>query len=192
MRYEEYYLNQFASDLKDVVTALPSSHHKDDKHTTIQARTLSLDNPVIQAWDQQKKYLFATALFWVVLVDEVCHHHYRQHHAKFESLTKYPKFVGDCPGGCHWHIPPQNIFFSIGQPNGPMNIKIPKKAALPFAGANQFMKGELQDFIEQNMPELDVQSFWSLCEHEIPPSIHFLEAINYRNSLNSHRGDPAS
>jgi hypothetical protein len=58
---------------------------------------------------------FGVALFFTVLTDMVCFSHFKPYYSNFKSLTRYPKFIGNCPGGCNFHYHPSDIFFAMNK-----------------------------------------------------------------------------
>ena len=103
-------------------------------------------------------------------MDEVMFTHYKQHYAKFRKLTIYPKFLGDCPGGCHYHRHPSDIFWGMNSFFNE-NQKTEKKEFEfrdVFLKSIPGMKVECYDFIKNYMPEIDKEDFWRRCSFEFP------------------------
>ena len=166
MDFREYYGETFRRDLNAVISALPSGH-SNERQTVIQPRTLSTDNLMIKGWDQNRLNLFATALFYTVLVDQVCHYHFNHLHRDFEQLTRYPKLLGDCPGGCIWgYSHPVMILQSIGSEPGPASNWINRACLVD--GSQDVMKEEIIDFCENHLHALDPTAFWGRVLAELP------------------------
>lgn len=165
MDFREYYGDPFRRDLAAVLEGLPT-HHSEGAEIVLQPRNISTKNKVVRAWSEERRTLFATALFFSVLVDEVCFTHYPGQYAEFRSLTMYPKFIGDCPGGCRTHIPPANILFAMGSPYGAATGWT-GSSALP-DGALEVMQHETVSFFEDHCRPIDGLEFWAHCERELP------------------------
>ena len=167
MKYRDYYRDEFRGDLHAVLSALPSLHktHTNARNVFVQPRTLSNENLVIRTWHQQHVDLFATALFYTVLVDQVCHCYFRNLHPRFEHLTRYPKLTGDCPGACFWHLHPSTILDCIGAKPGRVCNGL--RRAMLVDGSREVMRDEVIDFFDRYLPEIDGNAFWDLASVEI-------------------------
>jgi len=162
MDYREYYGDPFRGDLASVVLGLPSSHGTEpDGGAVLQPRSLSRSNPAIVKMPADRRSLFATALFFTVLVDEVAYTHFRGSYDAFRKLTLYPKLLGDCPGGCHYHLEPSAIFRALESREGP---------ATGWTGGAAFdedavevMHVEVVDFFRAHQPEVSGAEFWAAC-----------------------------
>jgi hypothetical protein len=169
MRLSEYYNQNFRQDLMDVLANAKSVHPHAE--VSLQPRTVSRENPTVARWPEERRLLFASALFLTVLVDQVCYTHFRDAYPTFRRLTQYPKWRGDCPGACGYHIHPEVIFRVVGQLPGPAaDIE---ELALPLLPDDLFatMKNEIVDFVQNHLPGTDPEEFWGRCDAEIP--IHF-------------------
>jgi hypothetical protein len=167
MDYSDCYGDPFRGDLHAVLRALPSPHatHTNGRDIFVQPRTLSDENPVIRNWDQSHVNLFATALFYTVLIDQVCHYYFRSVHPRFERLTRYPKLTGDCPGACSWNLHPSTILNGIAATPGCLGNRT-RKAKL-VDGSREVMRNEVLDFFDKHLPEVDGDAFWALASDEI-------------------------
>jgi hypothetical protein len=164
MTFREYYGEPFRSDLSAVVTSNPSPHSEADE-VTIQPRTLSTENSVIRVWEPERLRLFATALYYTILVDQVCYTHFGSVYSQFKVLTRYPKFRGDCPGGCYGHIHPMNILKAIGSELGPANNWSGQVILL--VEAAEVMHAEVRDFFRTYLRAVDGEHFWRKCVDEM-------------------------
>lgn len=166
MDYREYYGEPFRSDLSAVISAVPSGHSTEREYV-IQPRTLSTENPIIRKWEQNRINLFATALFYTVLIDQVCHHHFHHLYDEFEKLTRYPKLLGDCPGGCIWgYAHPVMILQSIGSPPGPASNWVASAGLIE--NSRSVMREEIGSFAENHLPSMDAEIFWEKVVAELP------------------------
>jgi len=165
LEFRNYYGEPFRIDL-NAVTNFPSCPCSEADEAVIQPRTISTQNPVIRSWKPEQLQLFATALFFTVLVDQVCYTHYRDFYPQFQKLTRYPKFHGDCPGGCWWNLHPNRIFRAAGSsPGSPSNwsgrVKIPENTI-------DVMRNEVLEFFNDYMQAIDGKEFWRRCVGEMP------------------------
>src|SRR5688500_7663918 len=128
MLFADYYNKLFREDLAQVLDASPPAHAHEPDEVTIQPKTISEANLIVQSWAQDRRLLFAAGLFLTVLADQVCYTHFADSYPRFRSLTKYPKWRGDCPGGCLSHIHPGAVFRTVGRSRRPTG----EKQVLPF------------------------------------------------------------
>jgi hypothetical protein len=45
----------------------------------------------------------------------ICFTHFKTDYIKFRNLTRYPKFIGNCPGVCNYHYHPNDMFFAMNK-----------------------------------------------------------------------------
>jgi len=166
MTFKEYYGDPFRDDLRDVIAANPlKEKHVHDDVYALQPTAISNINPVIRSWDCDRASLFATALFYTVLVDQVFYTYYRLLYPQFQRLTRYPKFKGDCPGACNYHFHPQGILRATG---AMVDDKLSPKFPQLLPDAEEVMKLEIMSFFKEYMPSIDGNEFWKKCLPEIP------------------------
>ena len=117
--FEKYYNGQFRNDLQRFFATIPDGskfHDSPEAKTTFTIQldrlTQNLDHLDFFA-DDNDRVKFGVSLFFTVLVDVVFFSHYKQDYLAFRRLTLYPKFIGNCPGGCHYHLHPGDIFFAM-------------------------------------------------------------------------------
>lgn len=114
--FRDYYQGIFRSDLVEVVSALPSGHDLTEHGSVvIQPRTLSTENSFIRSLRRDRIDHLASALFWTILLDQVCYTYFSGQYWAFQQVTLYPKFHGDCPGGCYNNLHPQHILTQFGR-----------------------------------------------------------------------------
>jgi hypothetical protein len=175
MSFERYYLQEFRKDLSAVFALRPQGVHDRDQHDdwqySLQPRSVSRENQAITEWSGERKALFAVSLFYTVLVDQVCHTYFRSHYPRFRELTMYPKWRGDCPGGCHGHHHPVEILSVIGASPGRHGASPSQQVVSLIHQAKPFVRQQLASFCEQQMPELPAAHFWEFCSSELPPLI---------------------
>lgn len=177
MIFAEYYNELFREDVARVVTGLPARHDHGPDEVTIQPRSISGRNPVIRAWPDDRRALFACGLFLTVLADQVCYTHFRASYPTFRALTRYPKWRGDCPGGCYSHIHPGAVFYAIGAEEG----RLPAWPAFPLSllpgDLVATMQREIADFVGRFLPGVDQGAFWRHCDAEFPLGIRIALAL---------------
>lgn len=168
MTFQSYYRGEFRTDLAAVLSALPGLHwNPGGGEQFVQPITLSMANPTIRSWSHRHRDQFAIALFWTVLVDQVCFTYFRPQYAAFQAMTMYPKFTGDCPGGCGGHIHPRHILLAVGSPpyvgGGDWT-----GTADPSEDSLAVMHEEVFDFFKHHLPEVAPDEFWTRCLAELP------------------------
>ena len=164
MEFEQYYNTLFRTHFNQFVSQIPdeSKYHDDSTRKeiiTIQRERLTKKYDYLNFLSKQEYVKFITALFYTILVDMVCYKHHKTYYEKFQSLTKYPKFIGDCPGGCRFHFEPYRLFDVI-------NYKIDHKRSLMEAAPT--MQNEILSFFRDYLPEIDGELFWNQCKQNIP------------------------
>jgi hypothetical protein len=182
--FREYYRQQFRTDVERFMMSIPakSRNHDYDKSVfTIQFKRLTKDTLHLNVVAPEHRPHFSIALFLSVLVDQVCYTHFRQQYDQFRVLTLYPKFIGNCPGGCHYHFHPSDIFAAINfSQNGRCNARRPDVVVYNlFDEASDVMKGEVFDFFTNHMKTINPVNFWEKCVCEFPyPTTHDKESAN--------------
>ena len=184
MTFDEYYGQVFRTDIQRFMMSIPaeSRNHDYDKSVfTIQYEKLTKDTPHLDVIAQDQRAHFAIALFLCILVDEVCYTHFKTQYAKFRTLTLYPKFIGNCPGGCYYHFHPKDIFAAINYSRDGQNAERRPDITVYtlFDEASDVMKSEVFDFFTQHMTTIDPMEFWRRCVGEFPyKTKHDNEAAN--------------
>ena len=170
MTFADYYRLRFRDDLTRVIRSAPPPHHLSVGETEVrlQPRTLSDHNETVRSWPAEQRALFGVALFFSVLVDQVCYTYHRNQYEDFRRLTQYPKFVGDCPGGCYSHLHPSLILEQLGGCAGMGYAHPPVPITQVLASAIPVMRREVLEFCRDHMPMLNGSAFWAQCLDEIP------------------------
>ena len=171
--FDKYYNGQFRQDIQTFFSKIPNrSKHtfEDRKIFTVQYQTLTKDFTYLDFLDINQKAYFGTALYFTVLVDQVCYTHYKQHYDKFYHLTLYPKFVGNSPSTDRTNFPPRDIFgaFNYCRDKEKM-FNIPNvEFWQTFNEAIPVMEQETKNFFKTHLSEIDGQQFWDKCVAELP------------------------
>ena len=182
MSFAEYYRGQFRSDLHGFLMSIPqdSRNHDYDKTVfTIQFDRLTINRPHLLEVREASRGHFAVALFWTILADEVCYTHFRSAYDRFRRLTLYPKFIGDCPGGCGYHLHPSQIFTAINRGRSSASAqRATEEIDRILRESVEVMKAEVVDFCDQHLQEVPSLDFWRRCVAELPLSVKFGSATS--------------
>lgn len=168
MPFSAYYRQVFRGDLNAVLAQGWRSGHEG----AVQPRMLSTENPVIAAMSEDRLGQFAAALYFTVLVDDVVHKHFRAHYESFHELTRYPKLLGDCPGGCDGERQPSYVLGVVGERPGGYVVGYSmgyfprfRRAVTNAAGV---MQREVIEFFDEYLPDVDGRAVWERCLAELP------------------------
>lgn len=172
--FKTYYNSKFRDDLKQFFSTIPdaSKFHEDTENKqifSIQYERLTPAFNHLDFLDKDEKENFAIALFLTVLTDMVCFSHFKQHYNKFKNLTRYPKFIGNCLGGCRYHYHPSEIFFAMNK-----GLSASEKHLVfydKFMDAKETMKEEIITFFNEYLTEVNGEKFWEKCQNEFPYKI---------------------
>jgi len=129
----------------------------------VDSKTISLESPVVQQWSQKDYNLFASALFFSVLIDQVCYTYYQDHYRRFESLTGNPKFV-DYFGHCH----PKYILCKMGSDYTETTRRCyGNVGAQLLPEAIEVFHHVTDNFLSEHIPEISSEKFWNRCLDEV-------------------------
>ncbi len=164
MEFEQYYNSLYRTHYSQFISQIPdeSRYHNDLERKeiiTIQRSRLSNKYTYLDFLKGEEYNHFIIALYYSVLVDMVFFTYYPQNYQQFQSLTKYPKFIGDCLSTCRFHLEPNEIFKIIRH-------KIDYKKNLSLA--IPVMKTEVLNFFRDYLPEIDGEIFWNKCKENLP------------------------
>lgn len=169
--FQTYYNSKFRDDINRFFSSIPdaSKFHEDTENKqffSIQYERLTPSFDHLDFLDKDGKENFAIALFLTVLTDMVCFAHFKPYYGKFNILTRYPKFIGNCPGGCRYHFHPSDIFFAMnkGRLKNEQHLVFYDK----FLEAIETMEEETIDFFNQHLKEISGDTFWDKCQKEFP------------------------
>ena len=164
--FKTYYLNNFQGDLLKFFESIAedSKFHEDRERKriySIQYSRLKPEEGYLDFLNTEEKSLFGVSLFYTVLVDMVCYTHFKNHYSEFQSLTYYPKFIGDCPGACYLHFHPRGIFEA-------MNYQVDRfdecwiNFSIVLQESESLIKDDIQDFFDKHVKEIDGKAFWKM------------------------------
>ena len=118
--FKTYYNSKFRQDINQFFSTIPddSRFHEDKEKKqifSIQHERLTPSKNHLDFLDKDGIEYFGVALFFTVLTDMVCYTYYKDNYEKFQSLTRYPKLIGNCLSWCHYHLHPRDIFYAMNQ-----------------------------------------------------------------------------
>ena len=98
MNFKTYYKDFFQQDVSNFVAQIPveGNKHYDKQNFNIQYFFLTPNYCYLDIVPTNRQGYFVVALFWTVLLDQVCYSKFRSGYNKFQSKTMYPKFIGNC------------------------------------------------------------------------------------------------
>lgn len=174
--FSTYYNFRFREDLNIFFSTIPdqSKFHEDNRNKeiySIQYDRLSSKYKHLNFLTSDEKAKFGVALFFTVLTDMLCYTNYRYSYNKFRQLTRYPKFIGMCPGGCSYHYPPSEIFRAMNKIQMIQHLPLNQKRLQfrdTFNEGIPVMEIEIKNFFNENLSEIDGQTFWEQCKSEFP------------------------
>ena len=171
--FETYYKTKFQLDILKFFKTVPehSKHTFENKSIfSIQYQTLTKDFNHLDFLTNKEKAYFGTALFFTVLVDQVCYSNFGQFHERFQRLTLYPKFVGNSPSTDRTNFHPSDIFaaFNYSRDEKKRNETETIIFWEVFSEAAPIMETETKDFFKKHLDEIDGQAFWDKCVSHFP------------------------
>lgn len=170
MSFSSYFQNEFRSDFNELIEGARTmgeyGNHAVLPQPALQAITVGTQNPTVKSWSESKRDDFAVALFYTVLVDQICYSNFGSYYKHFRELTMYPKNVGNCLSACSYHSHPSEILKHVGTSVTPSQIEKRRKMVLE---AVPTIEKEILSFCERYMPELDGAIFWESCLQHIKP-----------------------
>ena len=184
--FASYYAMKFRLDINQFFSNIPeqSRFHEDMRNKellSIQYERLTCDFKHLDFLNKDETEYFGVSLFFTVLTDMVCYTHYKNHYNSFRKLTRYPKFIGNCPGGCHYHYHPRDIFIAMNFSRTKRLDSHSQKLLVfydKFLEAVPFMEQETKAFFEKQFTEVDGQLFWATCKSEFPYRLTNYESKN--------------
>jgi TPR repeat protein len=167
-RFESYLLGLGdygpESFIEDIVSVVPR-----DKQHLAPDGTTSFDLNIIY-FDEgsraghlsgSRRTLFIVACYFKVLIDQVFHHHFKAHHAKYESLGDTVKLALFAP-----NINPGCLL------NG--TVRHDPAADAAFVQARTFFESHLKAQVRTHFPELDAAHVWKTVEDYLPAHYPYL------------------
>ena len=190
VEFEKYYLTKFQSDLLNFLINIPEKgkHHYNDGDTTIQYFMLTPQYNYLDKVALENQSYFAVALYWTVLIDQVCYAHFKSEYPNFKRNTLYPKFIGNCTAPslmsseCGHHQHPSKILRAVNDFEDKGNrldfdrvhfdkdfSKITRNKILVdkvYSESKLVMEQETKKYFESFKPSVDWQNFWQICLSE--------------------------
>ena len=169
--FKTYYNSKFREDINQFFSTIPdeSRFHEDNQNKqtySIQYERLTPSKNHLDFLSKEEKEFFGVALFFTILTDMVCFSHFKPSYRAFQNLTRYPKFIGNCPGGCHYHFHPNDIFWAMnkGRQASEEHLLFYDK----FLEAVETMKYETIIFFKEHLETIEGEIFWAKCKNEFP------------------------
>ena len=169
--FKTYYNSKFRDDINMFFSTIPDEsrfhEYTQNKLTfSIQYERLTPAFDHLDFLDKEGKEYFGVALFFTVLTDMVCFSHFKPYYSIFKNMTRYPKFIGNCPGGCNFHYHPSDIFFAMnkGRSSTEPHLVFYDK----FIEAIETMSNETISFFREHLTEIEGETFWLKCKKEFP------------------------
>jgi hypothetical protein len=168
MNFEIYYNSFFRDHYNKFVGQLPdeSKFHDDQKNKeiiTIQRGRLTSQYNYLDFLNKNEYDYFSISLFFTILIDMVFYSKFKPYYFEFQSLTKYPKLIGDCPGGCRFHLEPFQVFESM-EYDFRNDTKIKDSVSA--------MKAEIILFFQNHFTDIEGETFWNQIKIHIPNLNH--------------------
>ncbi len=188
--FKTYYKQYFQRDLQNFMDQIPvdGNKHYDRNGFNIQYFFLTPRYKYLDIIPPDRQGLFAVALYWTVLIDQVVYSSFRKYYLNFQAKALNLKFIGNCTAPslksseCGHHQHPRKILLAINDEvdkgnRNDFDREIFKsdennKARLHidyfqiFEQAKHVMKLEAKDFFENHIPEISWPDFWMICEKE--------------------------
>lgn len=188
--FKTYYKAHFQRDLLSFVGQIPieGNKHYDRNEFSIQYFFLTPQYRYLDIIPQDRRGLFAVALFWTVLTDQTMYTYFRNLYQSFRRNALYPKFIGNCTAPslmssqCGHHQHPSKILKAINdtldkgnhvsfdrktfEKDESQQIRPSIEYHLYLKEARQVMKEEIKDYFEKHQPKIDWIEFWNKCEKE--------------------------
>jgi hypothetical protein len=171
--FSKYYSEKFQKDILKFLSAIPeiSKHTFEDKKIfTIQYQSLSKDFNYLDFLNITEKAFFGTALFFTVLVDQVCFRYFNNRYEKFYKLTLYPKFVGNSASTDRTNLHPSEIFLAMNYSRDEKKKResIQIQFSEIFREAIPVIERETKGFFSNHLSDIDGNLFWEKCKNEFP------------------------
>jgi hypothetical protein len=99
--FNTYYNSRFRQNINMFFSTIPdeSRFHEDrsnKKLYAVQHERLTRRHNHLGFLGKEEKEYFSVALYFTILIDEVCYTYFKEDYSKFQALTNYPKLIGNC------------------------------------------------------------------------------------------------
>lgn len=191
LTFKTYYKEYFEQDILKFVKQIPiqGNKHYDKQNFNIQYFFLTPNYRYLDIVPTNRQGYFAVALFWSVLIDQVCYSKFRFAYDKFHSKTLSPKFIGNCTAPslmsseCGYNQHPNKVLQAINDYFDKGNRfdfdrEIFKKDEIEnkrvkiyfdeiFEESKSVIMEEIKAYFEKHQPEINWEEFWGKCVVEI-------------------------
>jgi len=190
--FKTYYANHFKSDIFNFLSQIPieGNKHHSNEDIFIQYFFLTPSYTFLDIIPEKIRGNFIIALFWTVLIDQVCYSNYRSSYYLFKKKTNYPKFIGNCTAPslmssqCGHNQHPTKILLAVNDYTDTGNIyEIDKKPFKNYENKIErqriqidillqesisIVEVEISAFVDKHHPEIDGKILWQYCLSELP------------------------
>lgn len=191
LTFKIYYKEYFRQDMSAFVRQIPikGNKHYDMQNFNIQYFFLTPNYQYLDIVPANRQGYFAVALFWTILIDQVCYSKFQFAYDNFLSKTMYPKFIGNCTAPslmsseCGHNQHPSKVLLAINDYFDKGNSfdfdrEIFKKDEVGakrekiyfdeiFEKSKSVVMEEIKDYFEKHQPEINWEEFWRECVVEI-------------------------
>lgn len=191
LTFKTYFKELFHQDIEMFGKQIPidGNKHYQKELLNIQYFTLTPNYNYLEVIAIDRRAFFAVALFWIVLIDQVCYSYFRFGYSQFQSKTMYPKFIGNCTAPsmmsseCGHNQNPRKILQAINDYSDKGNrfdfereifkkdeSKIHREIIqfdLIIEESKSVISEEVKNYFEQYQPEINWEDFWRKCLSEI-------------------------
>lgn len=172
IRFTDYFPETYHRHLRQFYDSLPEGilRHEDFRRQgipCIQFPYLAgmVDPNALDFISEAELPHFAVALQFEILFDMACYTYFKEVYADFQAVTKYPKFIGGCPGACHIRNYPRQVFDAL-------RLLCQKRGcAFDYRGvlheSMDPMRTEITTLISSHGLKLDPEAFWAKCRWHV-------------------------
>ena len=165
MTFREYYGDPFIEDLnafRTWATVSQVSHQEDiDGVFAVQPNLIREHAKELAAWGQDRLVLFATALFFTVLVDQVCYTHFRTKLCILPATHPVSKATRLVPRGLSESPSFSDILNWIADCLQTTRKDMYRAYAATIRDAIPVMKEEVLEFFRCHLTAVDPTTFWA-------------------------------
>lgn len=139
----------------------PGEHTEPDGGIVLQPRDLGTLHPVTRRMPEQERDFLATGLYWMISIDEAMWTYHQPAYPRFRAVTRFPKLLGDCPGGCGTHLHPTAALQLVGGQSADwVHTRLVRSAMLAWYAP------AVQDILERLARQHDLPMLTSLLDRD--------------------------
>jgi len=168
MNITDYYINEFRNDL---------GYFMPDPQLPYFGNGWDYECENLEKIPTERRAVFLICLYFTVLVDQAMHTHYSSHYARFEELTKYPKF---CHGLGQFQKNPRSII-SVPVDKGLVEHSAIEKHLQD--GMDLFVD-EVDTFFKEHIPSIKAAEFFEKLIYD--PDVQIPELLAQIAAVRNH------